>query len=178
MGLKTKARDNKVAGFKGLVAEGLRPCVAVLTGSDEVRRQRAVAIVLEVAEPPLLRLLIDQLVRRLAGRDGPTGRQAARSLADLGEPAVPALNCALLKSHGVKVQVLLVEALTAIAKTLPLPQRAQIQMKLAIAQARTTSPEVAAAVARADGEFRQPCAGRDRTTAPTEVLPGRSGRGE
>ena len=98
-------------------------------------------------------------------------RQAARSLTCLGEAAAPAVNCALLKSRSVEVQILLVEALAAIGKSLPQPRRTDIQLTLAVAQALTSSVEVVAAVARADQDVRLPAddSGRVSRTAPGEV---------
>jgi hypothetical protein len=80
--------------------------------------------------------------------------------------AVPTLSRARWKSRDAETQVLLVEALTAIGKALPLPGRTDIQMTLAIAQARATSLDVVAAVKRADEQFRPPAADPGRPTGP------------
>jgi hypothetical protein len=147
------ARRRHTGTCQAEISRHLRLGVAALTDPDEGRREAAVASALRMVERPALRLLIDRLVRRVKGRDSVARRQAARSLAGLGEAAVPALQYALWKSRDAGTQVLLVQVLTAIAKTLPRPQRSRIQWDLAIAQERTTSLEVMAAVARADQEL-------------------------
>jgi hypothetical protein len=166
VGLKAKVCDSKAGRSNPLIAKWLRLCVAALTDADEARRQWAVATVLEMAERPVLGLLIDRLVRRLKGRDDLARRQAAQSLADLGAAAVPALKYALLKSHSVEVQVLLVQTLAAISQALPPRGRTEIQTHLAIAQARATSLVVVAAVARADEVLRLPLNSACQPTAP------------
>jgi hypothetical protein len=145
--VRSKAkRDRKAAAFEETVARQLRPFVDLLTQEDDGPRREALARVLLIAEPPVLRRIIDLLLRRLNGPEGPASRRAAACLADLGEAAAPALRHALFNARGAQNQVRVAEVLGAVGRALSPRRRVQIQMDLAIAEGRALSLAAAAAI--------------------------------
>jgi hypothetical protein len=144
-------RDPEAAAFEKGLARQLGPFVAWLLDMDDGQRREALARVLMIAEPRVLRCIIDLLLRRLSAPEGTASLQAAASLADLGEAAVPALRYALFNARGAQNQVRVAEVLGAIGRALSPRRRVPIQMDLAIAERRAPSLEAAAAITRISG---------------------------
>jgi hypothetical protein len=144
-------RDPEAAAFEKDLARQLDPFVAWLLEMEDGQRREALARVLMIAEPPVLRCIIDLLLRRLNGPEGQASLQAAASLADLGEAAAPALRYALFNARGAQGQVRLAGVLGAIGRALSPRRRVQIQIDLAIAEGRALSLEAAAAITRISG---------------------------
>jgi hypothetical protein len=147
--VRSKAkRDRQAAAFERSVARQLRPFVDLLTHEDDGRRREALAHVLRIALPPVLRRIVGLLVRVLEGPEGTASRQAAASLADMGEVAAPALRYALLTARSAQGQVRLAEVLGVIGRALSPRRRVPIQLDLAVAEGRALSLEAAAAITR------------------------------
>jgi hypothetical protein len=142
-------RDPEAAAFEKDLARQLGPFVAWLLDMDDGQRREALARLPEVAGPAVLRRIIDLLLRRLDGREGPASRRAAAALEDLGERAVPALCCELHAARQPALQARLVRVLGRIALTLPPARQMPVQVALEYTLATTQDQEVALAVLQA-----------------------------
>ena len=131
------------------------PLLDALTDPDEPHRQANTAHVLRACFPAVVALLCRCLVERLLA--GPLeGRRSARaSLLQVGAAAVPALYCRLLHARNPGTQLALVEALAAIGAGLPVRDRVDRMLDLAIVRGRAADGAVVEAIDAAIATLRR-----------------------
>ena len=137
-------------------AEALaRRLVDALCDPDEPRRQANTRHVLRTCLPAAVALVCRLLVERLLA--GPLeGRRSARaSLVQFGAAAAPAVYCRLLGASGAGTQLALVEALAAIGAGLPVRDRVERMLDLAIVRGRAAGGAVVEAIDAAIATLRR-----------------------
>jgi hypothetical protein len=131
--------------------QALRKMVKVLAGADETRRQQAVAYVATMAQPSVLRAIIDLLVIRFKTAATTTQRQARASLLELGWPTALALMAQTCKRGSTKFTAAAVDLLAEIGKMQSLPRRTEICCHLLIVPCKPDDTMVIEAIGRALG---------------------------
>jgi hypothetical protein len=128
-GLQGKRQRQRQRQARQSARDVLAPLVEELTGADDARRRAAVQAVLQTCQPEVRGLLIDRLVDRLGRHQG--GGRVVAALAEFGDPALPALTLAFIRSRAAR-QHALVGALAVVGRRLGPQQRARLQFELAI----------------------------------------------
>jgi hypothetical protein len=131
------------------IQRALDPVVRRLSAAESSVRRDAVSRLREHAIPEVKSRLVDRLIGVLrTGGEGARLR-AARSLAEIGPAAVPALRHALFTARTAAVQLPLVQVLGRIGRALPPQKRVRIQADLDIVAGRALSDDVVGAIVEA-----------------------------
>lgn len=119
-----------------------------LTDADDGRRRFNVRRLLESTPPFLVNAVVDHLVALLAGRKDAVREGGARSLAEIGPPAAPALARALVRGRSSRRRRAAAGALTAMLPRLSPDQQTDLSYLALGAGMRTRDDAVRRALSR------------------------------